>query len=76
MNYEQMAVKRQEILYMAVKRRVILAEVSVQNFAPALVQVAHEIVNMHNLHTPQPYKIECQICADRRTLILNDVFPY
>ena len=52
------------------------AEVSVQNFARALVQIAHEIVNMHNLHTPQPYKIECQIFADTRTLILNDVFPY
>ena len=30
------------------------SEVSVQNFARALVQVTHEIVNMHNLHTPQP----------------------
>ena len=47
-----------------------------QNFARALVQVAHEIVNMNNLHTSQPYKIECQICADTRTLILIDVFPY
>ena len=31
-----------------------LPEVSVQNFVHAQVQVAHEIVNMHNLHTPQP----------------------
>ena len=29
------------------------AEVSVQNFVHAQVQVAHEIVNMRNLHTAQ-----------------------
>ena len=29
------------------------AEVSVQNFVHAQVQVAHKIVNMHNLHTAQ-----------------------
>ena len=31
-----------------------LPEVSVQNLVHAQVQVAHEIVNMHNLHTQQP----------------------
>ena len=50
-------------------------EVLVKKFAHALVQVSQEIVHIHNLHTPQPQKIECQICADMRTVILNGVFP-
>ena len=41
-------------LFWSTQAFILFSEVSVQNFARALVQVAHEIANMHNLHTPQP----------------------
>ena len=53
-----------------------LREVSVQNFAHALVQIAHEIVIVHSLQTPKPQKMKCQINADTCTLIFNDLFQY